>query len=1087
MYGRGIQQLLDVLPSLDGLDSDEVRRLLSRAWLDVAETRELDAAAVDPTATIAQLRRLALALQVHAVLLPDLPAPTQRASSFVAAESLDIVRELVSLQAQADHSNTSEQILTGLLYLIAGYDANAAVAVRHLSVDPDLPAFDQYAIRQMLALLRGDRDSERPAEPTTLPNLHERVRAALLLRIGDLVGSFNQWLRTPDRASTGEANELLALADDLRIDADEVPVADHGDLQHLARVLSRAMSEASARAARAVPAPPARDLFDRFLMRRCAEQPVLWPAAAEFAATALGGDPVSAVVAVPTGAGKSAVADLAIQHAIRRGWVAYLAPTNALVGQIRRQLRRDHPGVAVRQFLGGAEYTSLPSETLDDITVGQVLVMTPEKCSLALRISPDAFDSLALVVLDEAHVLGETRGRGALTELVLAEITTRAQNSTFLFMSALISNPDELAEWLADISSREAIVIREPWRPTRTLRAVVGIDEAETIVAADAPSEKLASLPSHRRNVSFDGHLAVLAGLHGPWSSRDPRDYAVVKIGARTPMTVSRPKGGGDVFIEGGSAKVRETVESLAQMLGERGQKVMAFLTRSRHDCFIAALALPGFGDVELGETVAALLALASAELGVETLLETVLGKGAGVHTSALLAEERRASELSFDEGAMSVLFATGTLAQGLNLPATTVIVGGTEIGYDPDEPQAEKRAKQRSQLLNAIGRAGRARVAARSLALIVPNRLPVLEANTLVDGVIGRAEFLAEEDASTELASALTPLLDRLQTEPVEISDLSASDHVVLSYLAATDDGDPAVLRNTWGIRSAGVRDVESTALAFQGLVDGALTTTGSPAWVGEAARRAGVALPVAAHFAAYVGEQVDANQPPGSVEEWMEAMLRAIETLERSSLWLLLQRDAFRSTAIDGLWSDDTEARRAATDALRQTLRLWLQGDPLADVGGAAHGTGRIENPGRGQLDPLPRTIRLIETGIGFGLVRAAGLLTAVLDVASENGDQVLAGDSRTALERLPLALRFGAGDPIVLALLRAGARPRAVAVALGALLVAPDDGLDDAQMQAWARTEIEQLTDSVDQITGRADLIALVRSFLTTRDQA
>jgi hypothetical protein len=435
----------------------------------------------------------------------------------------------------------------------------------------------------------------------------------------------------------------------------------------------------------------------------------------------------------------------------------------------------------------------------------------------------------------------------------------------------------------------------------------------------------------------------------------------------------------------------------------------------------------------------------------------------------------------------MSVLFATGTLAQGLNLPATTVIVGGTEIGYDPDEPQAEKRAKERGQLLNAIGRAGRARVAARSLALVVPNKLPVLEADTLVDGVLERAEFLAEEDASTELTSALTPLLERLQTEPVEISELSTSDHVVLSYLAAADDDESAVLRNTWGVRSAGVEDIESAAIAFQALVDSALDATDSPAWVGEAARRAGVALPVAAHFAAYVTEHVDANQPPSSVEEWMEAMLNAIETLDRSSLWLLLQRQAFRSTAIDGLWSDDAGVRQAATDALRQTLRLWLRGAPLADVGGAAHGSGPIEDAGRGQRAPLPRTIRLVETGIGFGLVRAAGLLAAVLDVAAENGDQAPAsGGSRLALERLPLALRFGAGDPAVLSLLRAGARPRAVAVALADLLTAPDEGLDDAQMQSWARTGIERLPEGVDQMTGRAELIALVRAFLTARDQ-
>src|SRR5262249_10947900 len=153
----------------------------------------------------------------------------------------------------------------------------------------------------------------------------------------------------------------------------------------------------------------------------------------------------------------------------------------------------------------------------------------------ALRVSPEAFESLALVVLDEAHVLGDRNGRGALTELVVAEIATRAEDVTFVLMSALISNPDDLSAWISGIAPHQAIVIREPWRPTRTLRAVVGIDREETLAAAEEPADRLAALPTHRRNITFDASLAVLAGLHGPWSSRDPLDYAVVKIGARTP------------------------------------------------------------------------------------------------------------------------------------------------------------------------------------------------------------------------------------------------------------------------------------------------------------------------------------------------------------------------------------------------------------------------------------------------------------------------------------------------------------------------------------------------------------------------
>jgi hypothetical protein len=113
MYGRGIEELLDALPSLDGLADDDVRRLLSQAWLDVAETRELGAQLEDFADSVNQLRRLATALQVHAVIVPDLTQDTVRACSFVAAEALDIARELVALGETGYAPTAYERVLIG--------------------------------------------------------------------------------------------------------------------------------------------------------------------------------------------------------------------------------------------------------------------------------------------------------------------------------------------------------------------------------------------------------------------------------------------------------------------------------------------------------------------------------------------------------------------------------------------------------------------------------------------------------------------------------------------------------------------------------------------------------------------------------------------------------------------------------------------------------------------------------------------------------------------------------------------------------------------------------------------------------------
>lgn len=1086
MFGRGAEELFSALPALEGLDDAAIRRMLTRAWLEVAEQRQLadDERSAERSA---DLRRLALALQVHAVVVPEIDRTTVRACAFVAAEALDIAWELTPA---TDGESTYERVVGALLYLTGGYDANARVMLRKIAVDPTLQPTERYAMESLIALLSGRPIPSSPEAAPPEEYLHERVRAALWRAFGDVIVSFTRWLRDPNATGGGHAATLLAIADELRLAEDDVAVPAHTDIQHLARVAATALEEATERALRSVPAPHDEGpRFTMFLEARCPEQPLLWPAAAEYARHALPGPTKSAIVAVPTGAGKSAVADLAIAHAVGRGWVLYLAPTNALVGQIRRQLRRDHPGTRVREFLGGAEYTTLAGEALDEIAVGQVLVMTPEKCSLALRQAPDAFGQLSLLVFDEAHLLADQHGRGALSELVLAEVLARAGDVRLLLMSALIANPEELARWFEEVEQREVIVVREPWRPTRTLRAVVGIDRTAGRDAAQGPAQRLAALPARRRNVSFEAPLALLAGLRGPWSSRDARDYAVVRIAATTPMNVTRPRDGGDIVIDTDSASVRSTVEALAQLLGDRGEKVMAFLPRSRHDSFAAAIELTGFGEFELDPTVQALVELAAAELGVESLLSPTLAKGVGVHTSALLSEERRASEIAFDQGDVTVLFATGTLAQGLNLPATTVIVGGTDIGYDPERSAAERRMQQRSQLLNAIGRAGRARVASRSLAMVVPNRLPLLDSDTVVDAVLPGAEFLAEEDASTPVTSALDSFLARLQADDLDPEHLWSSAHLAISYLSSDTDGTtPAtVLERTWSFhRVAQVDSAEELASAISAVGQRLLEDSNGPAWAGEAARRAGVALPVAARFGRFLLGLAEAAPLPPSLDGWLAALLDAIGELPPPELSLLLRRDAFRSTALSDLWSEETHTRQRGQAALSATLARWLSGDSLADVGGAAHGTGRITSARRGQRDPIPRTIRLVDSGIGFGLTRAAGLLAAVLDVAVERLE-IAPPDpsSRTELQRLPVALRFGASGRVPLALLRAGARPRVIAHHLARRLVPALKDLSDEQLQTWATAEIAWVMENLHDFAQDIDELRLLGQFGLARD--
>jgi len=1085
MFNEGVRQLLRSLPQLGGLDDSTVYRLLSGAWLEVVERGELDAPEMGTDPSGAELRRLAMALQVDAILREDMNSQIAKASAFVAAEALEIAKELEGLDGDPEF----EQVLIALLYFIAGYDANASVAVRSLQIDLEREPSARYALHSVIALLSGDPLPQFEGEEDESALLHERIEAALMQRIGEIVSGFATWLRDPEVTTGSETEELLTLAEELRLNEGDVPIGAHAQIQHFARVLAVALSEARSRALRDITPPEGEpQTYTQFLARRCAAQPLLWPAAADYTARALPGPSANAIVSVPTGAGKSAVADLAIQHAIIKGWVLCIAPTNALVSQIRRQLRGDHPGVSIREFFGGIEYTTIAGEALEEINTGEVLVMTPEKCSLALRQSPQAFADLSLLVFDEAHTLGDERGRGALSELVLAEVLVRAENVVVLLMSALIENPKVLAGWLGTVQGREVIVVSEPWRPTRTLRAVVGVDRAAAYELAAAPAERLAGMSPKRKNQKFVVPLTVLAGLRGAWSTNDAEDYSLHRIGASTHMRVSRNPLG-EVELDEESAETRPIVEALSQLLGEREQKIMSFLPRSRHDCFVAALSLEGFGEVEISSTVESFLALAEAELGLPSLLEEALRKGAGVHTSALLVEERRASELSFLEGDTRVLFATGTLAQGLNLPATTVIVGGTQIGYAPEQTAEEKLRLQRSQLLNAIGRAGRARVAMRSLALVVPNRPPLLDKETVAEVVLPGAKFLAEEDASTPVISALRPLLSRIEDNTVDRDDLWGDDQIVLSYLAPAEGEAeaPKILRSSLGAFQLNLQDeADALAAAIGDLGRYTVESVVGPAWAAEAARRSGVVLPIAARFSTFLTRAIVEEALPERTGQWLALMLAAISLVPPDELGMLLEKEAFNSTKLSGMWSEDPTEREAAFTALSSILQLWIGGAPFSEIGGAAHGSDPIANPKRGQTHPLPRTIRLVDQGIGFGLTRAAGLLAAAIDVAIENGAVPAPDDeSRQQLERLPVVLRFGAIDPVALALLRSGARPRAVAHLLAERLQPPDGEQRDDALRGWAANQLARLGDEIDEIFVDSDERQLIAQFLIARE--
>jgi len=1093
MFNRGIDALLTALPEISGLTTVQLRRLLTTAWIEATDSRIGSDAPRDPQLPGA-LRRLATALEVHSILPLEISLDVSQACAFVAAEALMIAEDLApqsaSLRGRIFGSvQRTERVEAALLYLIAGYDANANLTVRGLQARSDDHPDGQisvWTLDKILSLLRLEPYfNTRPPLAAAEAPLRDRIRHELWRRIGAHVAEHLDWLMSVRDDDPQAGVQLRILAEQLEDrDNPDRPPAAHPDLHHLLLLLASACDSTAGRALRSLlPPPDDDDSFLRYRAARSATRPLLWPAAQDYAARALPGPHAHAVVAVPTGSGKSSVAELAVAQALVRGWVLYLAPTNALVGQIRRHLADVFGQERVREFIGGAEYTQLEGESLTDIADRQILVMTPEKCSLALRQNPGAFGRLSLCVLDEAHLLGDRGGRGAIAELVLAEVMHRSGDARILLMSALVANPGDLADWLQAATATPAIVVDAPWRPTRTLRAIVGLDKDRATDAATGALERLNAKPARFKRERFGAPLAMLAGLQGPWRTTENDDYALVATDIEAPLAVGR---NGKAVLDGYCTPATAAV---VQRLGERGDNVLAFLPRSRHDSFAAADKMDGFGPVlDHGAAVEAFLDLAEVELGVETKVRETLAKGVAVHTSALLREEQRASEVAFEHGTARAMFATGTMAQGLNLPATAVVIGGTSIGDDRTQRPQEAKAQARAQLLNAIGRAGRAHVAPRSIAIVVPNKALVLSTSADAARAVTNAEFLQDEDASSIVKSSLTGLITDILEGRFDMAAMNRSEQSAFTFLTFTDErrDTSGVIAKTWAAYGTTAQQMaEHLASTLRQAGQAFLNANIAPDWVSLAAHRSGVALPETLHMYARLRSRLLAAPPPETVTGWVDLLIDILAAMPPLALSRILPHKAYGTSRLSDIYNEHAAQRRAGWDAYRDTVRAWITGQPLIQMARHIQPPDRTVDARRGPQSALPRTITVVNDGFRFGLSLAAGALVSILttgDIYEPNAAWSIPPSSMRMLNLLPIAVRSGADTPESLAWIRAGVHTRVIAHRLSTLLPAPP-GQTDEELQHWCHGRLRDLEDGASLIQSPEDERA-VRALLLAR---
>lgn len=443
----------------------------------------------------------------------------------------------------------------------------------------------------------------------------------------------------------------------------------------------------------------------------------------------LGSSRRAVVVSLPTSSGKTLIAQFRMLQALnqfedRKGWVAYLAPTRALVNQVTRQLRRDFEplGLQIERVSPAMEIDGVEADMLKESqneTQFRILVATPEKFDLMLRQGWEEKIGrpLSLVVVDEAHTIQEGE-RGLRLELLLATINRECREAQFLLLTPFIQNAREVARWLGG-QNAEDISLGVDWQPNdRAIGIISPVDDG--------------AINGRSRNYRLDFQT-----VHTSRHTIDLDD--TFSLGKDDALATTLSK----------SQDVGTLAAIAARKLKVRGPVIAM---HSRPD-FVWSLAEKIKSDrmPNLSDDVRFVQNYVAAELGAQFPLVDLLSHGVGVHHGGLPEEIRMLMEWLFEKERLDVLVATTTIAQGVNFPVSGVVMAATSYPYGQPMPPED--------FWNIAGRAGRVSQGQLGVvALVAKNESEVAQ----------RREFIGR--ATGDLNSSLIKLA---QTTADELSDL--------------------------------------------------------------------------------------------------------------------------------------------------------------------------------------------------------------------------------------------------------------------------------------------------------------------------
>lgn len=382
----------------------------------------------------------------------------------------------------------------------------------------------------------------------------------------------------------------------------------------------------------------------------------------------------SVLVCAPTGAGKTVVGEFAVHMALASGGKCfYTTPIKALSNQKFADLTERYGRDTVGLLTGDQSIN--PD--------APVVVMTTEVLRNMLYASSDALQGLSYVVMDEVHYLAD-RFRGAVWEEVILHLPPEVR---LVSLSATVSNAEEFGAWMETVRGDTAVIVDETrpvplWQHVMVGRRMFDLFDPKSSDAKVVVDQDLVRFIKQREAVDRMENWGVPGRGRGGGRRMyrpTPRPEVIARLdedGLLPAITFIFSRAGCD-------GALAQCVRSRLDLSREEDrEEVDAIIDKHTGDLPRSDLEVLGYWEWREG-----------------------LHRGFAAHHAGMLPAFRHTVEELFVKGLVRAVFATETLALGINMPARTVVL--ERLVKFNGESHAELTPGEYTQLTGRAGRRG--------------------------------------------------------------------------------------------------------------------------------------------------------------------------------------------------------------------------------------------------------------------------------------------------------------------------------------------------------------------------------------------